>query len=53
MISNFNEILNIDSLEDSFKTFKNSEPFDHCYVDNFFNNNIAKNLEEEFPSFFL
>tara|TARA_B100001287_G_C22676576_1_gene528019 strand:- start:1198 stop:1995 length:798 start_codon:yes stop_codon:yes gene_type:complete len=51
MISNFNEILNIDSLENSFKTFNNSEPFDHCYVDNFFNGNIAKSLEEEFPGY--
>ena len=49
MISNYDEIINIDSLKESFSTFKNSKPFEHCYVDNFFNDNIAKNLEEEFP----
>ena len=33
------------------KAFKNSTPFDHCVIEDFFENNIALDLERECPNF--
>tara|TARA_B100001057_G_C22842581_1_gene947681 strand:- start:1164 stop:1943 length:780 start_codon:yes stop_codon:yes gene_type:complete len=35
----------------SLANYGDEGPFDHCVIDNFFNTNIAKKLEKEFPSF--
>ena len=43
--------LNEASLAESIKSFKGQKPFDHCIIDNFFIDEIAYGLENEFPNF--
>ena len=44
------DVINLELLEEKMKAFSNY-PFDHCVIDNFFDGNIALQLEEEFPSY--
>ena len=43
--------INKENLINSLKTFSGADPFDHCVVDNFFDLDVAKELESEFPDF--
>ena len=45
--------INKENLINSLKTFSGADPFDHCVVDNFFDLDVAKELESEFPDFSL
>ena len=45
------EIINIDSIKKSFKSYKGSKPFDHCVVENFFLKDFSFLLENEFPDY--
>lgn len=42
---------NLDNLKSALKLFKGNTPFDHCVVDNFLKEDIAKMLEAEFLSY--
>lgn len=44
-------LINFKNVINAFKNFKDQYPFDHCVIDNFFYPEIAKKLENEFPSF--
>jgi Rps23 Pro-64 3,4-dihydroxylase Tpa1-like proline 4-hydroxylase len=44
-------ILNLKSFKSQIINYGQEGPFDHCVIDNFFQKDIAKNLEKEFPSF--
>ncbi len=44
-------MINIDALKNKSKLWKDAKPFSHIIIDNFFNKEIAKNLEKEFPNF--
>ena len=48
MISDY---INIKELKKAFYNFKNADPFDHCIIQNFFLDNIALELENEFPDY--
>lgn len=43
--------INIDNVKKSFQYFKNAKPFSHCVIDNFFLEDVAIELEREFPSY--
>ena len=43
------KIINLNNLKKNLKLFSNNKPFDHCIIDNFFENKLAKKLEKEFP----
>ena len=45
------KIININNLRKNLKFFLNNKPFNHCVIDNFFEKNIAKKLEKEFPHY--
>lgn len=45
------EYINKKNLKNSFESFQGSFPFNHCVVDNFFDEKMAKKLSEDFPSF--
>ena len=45
------DYLNTQNIEDSFRNFQGAFPFDHCVVDNFFQEDIANKLSEDFPDF--
>ena len=45
----FQELINEESFLTSIRGFGNSGPFDHIEIPNFFNANVAKKLESEFP----
>ncbi|MCE7798399.1 2OG-Fe(II) oxygenase [Sphingobium sufflavum] len=38
-------------MKESLKTFSGAKPFDHCIVDGFFEDDVAKALESEFPDY--
>lgn len=40
-----------ENLQKSFVNFKTSQPFNFTIIDNFFTEDIAKNLEKEFPNY--
>ena len=40
--------INIENVRQSFYSYKNNTPFDHCVIDNFFIPNIAEGLDNEF-----
>jgi Rps23 Pro-64 3,4-dihydroxylase Tpa1-like proline 4-hydroxylase len=42
--------INFFNLRHSFLSFHNAKPFNYCIIDNFFVDDIAKKLSEEFPS---
>ena len=44
-------MIRFDNIEQSLQGFKNDFPFDHCVVDNFFDLQIAKGLESDFPKY--
>lgn len=44
-------MIKIKCLNKAFKYFKEKKPFNHCIVDNFFDEATAKALSEEFPDF--
>jgi 2OG-Fe(II) oxygenase superfamily len=44
-------ILNIENIKDGLLSFKNSAPFDHCVIDDFFHVDFAEHLTNEFPDY--
>lgn len=44
-------MININNLKKKLTNFKNQKPFDYCVIDNFFDKNIARKLELEFPKY--
>ncbi len=44
-------MIRFDSIEKALKSFKRNQPFDHCVVENFFDLNTAKDLENDFPKY--
>lgn len=44
-------MINLSNLTKSFETFRTAEPFNHCVVDNFFDQDIAETLESEFVDY--
>lgn len=49
-MTNF-DLINLDNTAKAFSSFKSSQPFNHCIIDNFFKDDIAFSLSEEIPSF--
>lgn len=45
------DYINIENLEKAFKSYKGAFPFDYCVVDNFFDQQMAENLSDDFPEF--
>tara|TARA_B100001057_G_scaffold74541_1_gene69088 strand:- start:6842 stop:7024 length:183 start_codon:yes stop_codon:yes gene_type:complete len=45
------EYINKNNIEKSFKNFGGAFPFDYCVVDNFFTDEMANMLSEDFPDF--
>lgn len=45
------DYINKKNLENSFKKFRGAFPFDHCVVDNFFTDEMASILSNDFPEF--
>jgi hypothetical protein len=41
-------MINLTNLTKSFESFNTAAPFNHCVVDNFFQDNVAQQLESEF-----
>jgi Rps23 Pro-64 3,4-dihydroxylase Tpa1-like proline 4-hydroxylase len=44
-------MINEDNLKNGLAQFRNSEPFDHCIIDDFFEADAARALSDEFPSY--
>ena len=49
--NNIEEIINFESMEKMGSSFLSAKPFPFVIIDNFFKPNVAKELENEFPSF--
>ena len=45
------DYIDLQNLEHALEGYGNEGPFEHCVIDNFFDLNVAKTLEAEFPSF--
>jgi hypothetical protein len=45
------DILNIDSINKQTQFYGGNVPFDHCVIDNFFKEDVAYALENEFPDY--
>lgn len=45
------EFINIKNFKKSFSEFKGKLPFDHCVIDDFFNDGVAEKLEADFPDY--
>jgi len=43
--------INLKNLNTSLNNFSKEGPYDHCIIDNFFETEIAKKLENEFPNY--
>lgn len=43
--------INKKNLLEALKIFKGASPFDHCVIDDLFHEDIARDLEEEFPDY--
>lgn len=43
--------INIEKLREALKSFKGAMPFDHCVIDDFFDIETAKQLEQEFLAY--
>ena len=50
-LNNISDQINFHNIEKAAETFFDAEPFSHCVVDNFFNEDFARLLEKEFPDF--
>ncbi len=50
-MENIQDFINVDNLLKSFRTFHDEKPFPHAVIDNFFNKNVAQQLENEVPDF--
>lgn len=46
------DFIDLDNLKSSFKGYNGAFPFDYCVVDNFFNEEIANKLSDDFPDFY-
>lgn len=44
-------MIRYDNLEASLKDFKGNAPFDHCVIDNFFQDDVAQALSLDFPDY--
>lgn len=44
-------MINFDAVRAGLKHFAGSAPFDHCVVDNFFDEEVALSLSQEFPEY--
>ena len=44
-------MLNLGNIKSSLSGFRGQYPFDHCIVDDFFTDDVAKELSEEFPDY--
>lgn len=44
-------MINFENLANAFKTFKDAEPVPYFYVDNFLDEEVAKQIAREFPKF--
>jgi hypothetical protein len=44
-------MINLQAVEEAAKGWNEVTPFPHLIVDNFFNNDVARQLELEFPDF--
>jgi hypothetical protein len=44
-------MINHASLVESFSSYKNANPFDHCVIDNFLLDDVADAVVQEFPSY--
>jgi hypothetical protein len=44
-------MLNTENIKNSLLGFRNNKPFDHCIIDNFFEEDFAKKLSNEFPQY--
>lgn len=44
-------LCNLDNIKCALQQFKKEPPFDHCVVDNFFEPDVARMLEKDFPSY--
>ena len=42
--------VNLDNIKNAFSTFHSAEPFPYCVIDNFFTDDIAHQLAQEFPN---
>lgn len=51
MKNNHLKFVNVDALNNSLDSFKGNLPFDHCVIDNFFDVEIARHLENEFMDY--
>ena len=47
----FDNILNLEKISQAFETYGSDGPFDHCIIDNFFTEDIARKLSDEMPDF--
>ncbi len=45
------DYLDLKKISVGMNSFENSKPFNHCVIDNFFDINIARQLDKEFPSY--
>ena len=43
-------IVNLDNVKNAFSTFHGAKPFPYCVIDNFFTDDIAQQLAQEFPN---
>jgi hypothetical protein len=41
-------LYNIDALKNALKDFRHNKPFDHCIIDDFLKDDVAKQVESEF-----
>jgi Rps23 Pro-64 3,4-dihydroxylase Tpa1-like proline 4-hydroxylase len=44
-------LINIDNLKQQFVNFQNNSPFPHCVIDNFFDEDIARQLANDFANY--
>lgn len=51
MDSQLKDLINIDSVKSALPKFGKDGPIDHVIIDNFFRDDVAINLEKEFPDF--
>jgi len=49
--NNLELIINCENLQKSLSDFKGKLPFDHCIIDNFFNEHIAEEIQSEFMGY--
>ena len=42
--------VNLENVKNAFSTFHSAKPFPYCVIDNFFTEDIANSLAQEFPN---